>query len=55
MNQRLRVSIMVLGVVIGTVMGLILKDSYNCLIIGVIVASAITVMLSQQAKRGTDK
>lgn len=55
MSQRQRVSIIVLGVIIGTVIGLIFKDTYNCLITGVIAASAITVMLSQQAKKESCK
>lgn len=55
MSKRNRVSIIVLGVIIGLFMGLIRKDTYNCLITGVIVASAITVMLDQQAKRVTMK
>lgn len=51
MSQRDRVSIISLGVIIGVVMGLIYKDLYKCLITGVIVASAINVMLSQRAKK----
>lgn len=51
MSQRQRISIIVLGVIIGTVMGLIFKDTYNCLITGVIVSSAITVFLTQKVKK----
>lgn len=52
MSQRERVSIIVLGVIIGTVFGLIFKDMYKCLITGVVVSSAITILLSQRAKKG---
>lgn len=55
MSQRQRVSIIVLGVVVGFVTGLILKDTYNCLITGVIVASTITIMLDQQVKKANNK
>ncbi|MBQ4866851.1 hypothetical protein IHQ11_10135 [Priestia megaterium] len=51
MNQRERISLISVGVIGGTVMGVIYKDLSNCLITGVIVASIITVMLNQQAKR----
>lgn len=55
MSQRERVSIIGLGVIIGLVFGLIFKDTYKCLVTGIIVSSAITVMLSQQAKKATRK
>jgi hypothetical protein len=50
MSQRQRISIIVLGVIIGLVMGIILKDTYNCLITGVIVSSSITVFLPKLLK-----
>lgn len=53
MNQRERVSIISLGVIIGVVLGLIFKDMYKCLVTGIVVASAITVMLTRQAKKAT--
>ena len=53
MNQRERVSIISLGVIIGVVCGVIFKDMYKCLITGIVVAAAIMVMLSQQAKKAT--
>ena len=55
MSQRERVSIISLGVMICAALGLIFKDMYNCLITGVVVSSAITVMLSQQAKKANCK
>ena len=55
MSKRQRVSIIVLGVIGGSVMGLIFKDIYNCLITGIIVASVNTVMLSAQVKKITCK
>ncbi|MFP3123646.1 hypothetical protein OH784_12990 [Ectobacillus funiculus] len=55
MSQRERVSIIVLGVIIGVVFGLIFKDMYKCLVTGAVVASAITILLSQQAKKGICK
>ncbi|WP_018393335.1 MULTISPECIES: hypothetical protein [Bacillaceae] len=51
MSQRERVSIIGLGVIIGVAFGLIYKDMYKCLITGIVVSSAITVMLSQQDKK----
>ncbi|MBT2256455.1 hypothetical protein [Priestia megaterium] len=51
MNQRERISLIGVGVIGGTVMGVIYNDISNCLITGVIVASIITVMLNQKAKR----
>ncbi|WP_164489620.1 MULTISPECIES: hypothetical protein [unclassified Rummeliibacillus] len=51
MSQRDRVSIIVMGVIIGVIFGLIFKDMYHCLITGVVVASIITIKLSQQAKK----
>ncbi|WML38246.1 hypothetical protein RCG19_13540 [Neobacillus sp. OS1-2] len=53
MSQRQRISIIGVGVIMGLVLGLIFKDMYKCLITGIIVSSAITVMLSQQAKKTT--
>lgn len=50
MSQRQRISIIVLGVIIGLVMGTILKDTYNCLITGVIVSSSITLFLPNLLK-----
>jgi hypothetical protein len=55
MSQRERVSIISIGVIIGLVLGLIYKDMYKCLVTGIIVSSAITVRLSQQAKKATRK
>ena len=55
MSQRERVSIMSIGVVIGLVLGVIFKDMYKCLVTGILVSSAITVMLSQQAKKANCK
>ncbi|MGG3887565.1 hypothetical protein [Metabacillus fastidiosus] len=55
MSQRERVSIISLGIIIGVVLGLIFKDMYKCLITGIIVSFAITIMLDQQAKKITRK
>ena len=51
MSKRQRVSILGVGVVMGVVLGLIYNDLYKCLITGIITASTIMVMLSQQAKK----
>ncbi|MEI4525578.1 hypothetical protein [Priestia megaterium] len=51
MNQRERISLISVGVIGGTVMGVIYKDILSCLITGVIVASIITIMLNQKAKK----
>ncbi|MGE7885783.1 hypothetical protein [Bacillus sp. NPDC094077] len=53
MDQRNRISILGLGVIMGVILGLIFKDMYKCLITGIVTASAITIMLSQQAKKIT--
>ena len=50
MNQRERVTIMSIGVIMGVVLGFIFKDMYKCLVTGIIVSSVIMVKLSQQAK-----
>jgi hypothetical protein len=50
MSQRERVSIISIGVIIGVVMGLIYKDMSKCLVTGILVASAITVILSKKVK-----
>ncbi|WP_182480643.1 hypothetical protein [Peribacillus asahii] len=55
MNQRERVSIISLGVIIGVVLGLIFKDMYKCLVTGILVSSAITIMLDRQAKKTTHR
>ncbi|MDQ1146014.1 large-conductance mechanosensitive channel [Bacillus sp. SORGH_AS 510] len=55
MSQRERVTILVIGVIIGIVMGLIFKDMYKCLITGIITASTIMVIKSQQAKKTLKK
>jgi hypothetical protein len=55
MSQRERISIIGLGVIVGTVLGLIYNDMAKCLVTGIVAASAITLMLSQQAKRSTPK
>ncbi|AEG60994.1 hypothetical protein Desru_2776 [Desulforamulus ruminis DSM 2154] len=55
MSQRERVSIMSIGVVIGLVLGVIFKNMYQCLVTGILVSSAITVMLSRQAKKANGK
>jgi uncharacterized membrane protein YraQ (UPF0718 family) len=55
MSQRERVTILVIGVIIGLVMGLIFKDMYKCLITGIITASTIMVIISQQAKKTLQK
>jgi hypothetical protein len=55
MSQRERVSIIGIGVMIGVVFGLIYNDMTKCLVTGIVVASVITVMLSQQAKKGIRK
>ena len=54
MNQRERISLISVGVIGGIVMGVIYKDISNCLITGVIVASIITLMLNQKAKKQLD-
>lgn len=51
MSQRERVTILIIGVIIGLVIGLIFKDMYKCLITGIITASTIMVIISQQAKK----
>ncbi|WP_194273242.1 hypothetical protein [Priestia megaterium] len=51
MNQRERISLISVGVIGGIVMGVIYQDISNCLITGIIVASIITVMLNQKAKK----
>ncbi|MHA2889212.1 hypothetical protein [Bacillus cereus] len=53
MDQRNRISILSIGVVIGVLLGLIFKDMYKCLITGIVTASVITIMLRQQAKNIT--
>lgn len=55
MSQRERVFILVIGVIIGIVMGLVFKDLYKCLLTGIITASTIMVILSQQAKKTVEK
>ncbi|HWI48181.1 MAG TPA: hypothetical protein VNU45_08185 [Rummeliibacillus sp.] len=55
MNQRMRISIIGIGVIIGVVFGLIYHDMSKCLITGIVVASVITVMLSQQAKKASSR
>ncbi|MCM3792681.1 MULTISPECIES: hypothetical protein [Priestia] len=51
MNQRERISLISVGVMGGIVMGVIYKDISNYLITGIIIASIITVMLNQKAKK----
>ena len=55
MSQRQRVSIIGIGVVVGIVMGMVYQDMYKCLVTGILVSSAITVMLSRQAKQTTGR
>lgn len=55
MNQRKRVSIISLGVMIGLIFGLIFKDTYACLVTGIAVAAAITALLSQEARKAPHK
>jgi hypothetical protein len=50
-SSRQRISIIVLGVIISTVIGLIFKDTYNCMLTGVIVSSSIAVFLNKQDKK----
>ena len=51
MSQRERVSIIMIGVIFGLVMGLIYKDLFKCLLTGVIVSSVILVKQSRQVKK----
>ena len=51
MNQRDRVFIISIGVIMGMVMGLIFKDMYKCLITGAVVSSVIMVILTQKTSK----